>query len=156
MTFSPYIVVFLGLVALTLVFAVPTWLFLRQESMRHDIADSIHKVELMHADYQRFLEIANSLRKEVADTLLLVEAGKVRDLSTQETIRSLMNKFTSRERVASRERNKAEREEVNQQTDVFEQPPTEERLLRLGAVPMGPQTVPLQPEKPKRKFGVLP
>lgn len=156
MVFSPYIVVFLGMIAIVLIFAVPTWLFLRQETMRHDIADAIHKVELMHADYKGFLDNSTTLRKEIADARAEVEAAKVRDISTQESIRSLMNKFTSRERVANRERNKADREEV-QQTEVAEGAPSEADLLRFGAIPLqGSPAVPLQPEKPKRKFGVLP
>lgn len=122
---------------------VPVWLFMRQVAMRGDIADAIHKVELMNRDYTAILAESTALNTKIADVSGQLAAAEVRAISTDETIRSLANKMNSRERV---ERQRQKQDERKEET-------TSDDLIHQHGLPLfEPETA--EPSQPlKRKFG---
>lgn len=147
MGISPFLIVLISFLVFICAFIVPVLLYIRQVSMKGDITDAIHKVELMNKDYSRILTENATLTQGIADVTGKLSAADIRAISTEETIRALANKMNSRERV-ERKRQKEEPEEKE-----VEQPTLEEMYPQLE-LPFAEQ--PAAPSQPlKRQFGVI-
>lgn len=145
MVISPIMLVFLAVLAIILILAAPVWLMLRIMSIKSDLANVMHVVKLMETEAVGLKSDAVNMNNKVADALGQLEAAKVRDLSTQETIRNMINKMNSRERAARKQEAEVVREE---------EPETDPILLQHG-LPLFDQQPAEEPPPRKRQFGVF-
>lgn len=154
--FSPlvsYIIV--GLFAIFLCIVIPALLYLRQMSMKSDIAILMDKIIVVSREYTKIAEQYEKIYGKVADVEAEQHAAKTRDLSTQETIRALSNKINSRVRA---ERKAALQTEVEQEGG--EGIDFEQMAMKFpGAVlPMQPKKHEQEESPPvrQRRFGEMP
>jgi hypothetical protein len=141
-----YLLVLLPILSIFLMVMLPVWLFLRMESMRGDITNAVHQVNLMAKDYNTMLAECSSLQIKIADVSGQLQGATIRAISTEETIRSLGNKINSRDRVEKRrEAEEAKKGEENLDPNGWQQ----QALPLFDTQPVVPS-----PVQPKRKFGV--
>lgn len=144
MVINPVFLVFVAILFILLAFAIPSWLFLRQEAMRADIATAMHEVKLMTNDYTTMLAESATLNNKINEVSGQLKAAEIRSISTEETLRSLGNKINSRERVEKKREMELAREE-----DDNEIPGTEQLTI-----PFDNQQPAVQSQPPKlRRFG---
>lgn len=143
-----YLIVLLSILSLFPVLAVGTWLFLRQEAMRNDVATAVHKVELMHKDYTLIINDSAQIKSSFADVTGKLQAADLRAEAFAASLRTVQNKAAVMERIERKARKEADREE--------EAPETDEILQKHGLPLFQQEPAAAMPPPLKRQFGVMP
>ena len=160
MQISLNIIVLLSILSFVVAIAGGAWIFLRQEAMRVDTKVAVRSMEMIRTEMLAAQEAVLLQNNKLTDAIGRLCAAESRASSFEESIRTINNKLSSRERAerkVERETQRTPPEERGdeipgaEQQDIFEFPGF------AGAAPPGTYQIPAaNPQPPKRKFGVLP
>jgi len=146
MLISPVLLICLAVLLIFVIMVVPTVLYMRQQAVRGDVDLCLHKIARMEVDVVETLKTISDINQSITNINSQFEVAKARDLATQESLRSLGNKWNSRARVEEKRAAKPEKEEENEEVD----------LSKIG-IPLFPQQPQQEKTQPaKRAFGSRP
>jgi hypothetical protein len=133
---------------------VPAWLYLRLVTVITDIAIVRADVNRQKQDADNIITTLNNVHHRLTKISADVEVASARDISTQETIRSLSNKLNSRTREEKKKQlGSDDLDEQQERSDYVQE---EIDFSKIG-IPMLDQSQQAAPSQPlKRKFGVQP
>jgi len=148
MLINPLLVVFAAVLLIFVIMVVPSWLYLRQVAMMSGVNETKDKIARLERDVVDYLSNVTAIQNRLNEVNAAYEMAKARDISTQETLRSLGNKFNSRARV----------ERKNEAAATIEQEVPEEPvdLSKIGLPLFQSPEQAAQSLQPKRKFGERP
>lgn len=154
MGISPVYVVLLAVLAIFVVMVVPSWLYLRLVSVITDIAVIRADVNRFKIDVDNIVSALNKEGQRLTKIASDLEVASARDISTQETIRSLSNKINSRAREEKKKQ--PESDDLDEQPKGGNNVQEEIDFSKIG-IPMFNQSQQAEASQPlKRKFGVMP
>lgn len=154
MQISPVLMVLIAVLAIFVVMVVPAWLYLRLLSVITDIAILKNEVNRLKLDNDNLLSVLNTMQHRLTKISADLEVATARDISTQETIRSLSNKINSRTREEKKKQQVSD--DLDEQAERSDYVQEEIDFSKIG-IPMFNQSQKAeQSQPPKRKFGVLP
>lgn len=154
MGISPVFMVLIAVLAIFVVMVVPAWLYLRLVTVITDISIVNANVARQKQDVDNFLTMLNTQQNRLTQISADLEVASARDISTQETIRSLSNKMNSR--VREERKKQSDTDNLDEQTERGKFVQEEIDFSKIG-IPMFDQSQQAAPSQPsKRKFGVIP
>jgi len=146
MLISPVLLILLAVVLIFVIMVVPTALYIKQQAVRGDVDLCLHKIARVELEMVETLTSISQINQLTTDIKSQQEVAKARDLATQESLRSLGNKWNSRARVEEKRAAKPEKEEEDEEVD----------LSKIG-IPLFPQQPQQEKTLPaKRAFGSRP
>jgi hypothetical protein len=151
---NPVFIVLIAVLAIFVVMVVPAWLYLRLVTVITDISIVNANVARQKQDIDNFLTMLNTQQNRLTKISADIEIASARDISTQETIRSLSNKMNSR--VREERKKQVETVDLDEQTERSNEVQEEIDFSKIG-FPVLDQSQQAAPSQPlKRKFGVIP
>lgn len=154
MGINPVFIVLIAVLAIFVVMVVPAWLYLRLVTVITDISIVNADVARQKQDIDNFLTMLNNQQNRLTKISADLEIASARDISTQETIRSLSNKMNSR--VREERKKQVESDDLDEQQKGVNYVQEEIDFSKIG-IPILDQSQQAAPSQPlKRKFGVLP
>lgn len=154
MGINPVFIILIAVLAIFVVMVVPAWLYLRLVTVITDISIVNANVARQKQDIDNFLTMLNNQQNRLTKISADLEIASARDISTQETIRSLSNKMNSR--VREERKKQVESDDLDEQLKGGNYVQEEIDFSKIG-IPMLDQSQQAAPSQPsKRKFGVLP
>jgi hypothetical protein len=146
MLISPVLLILLAVLLIFVIMVVPTALYIKQQAVRGDVDLCLHKIARVELEMVETLTSISQINQLTTDIKSQQEVAKARDLATQESLRSLGNKWNSRARVEEKRAAKPEKEEEDEEVD----------LSKIG-IPLFPQQPQQEKTQPaKRAFGSRP
>ena len=154
MGINPVFIILIAVLAIFVVMVVPAWLYLRLVTVITDISIVNANVARQKQDIDNFLTMLNNQQNRLTRISADLEVASARDISTQETIRSLSNKMNSR--VREERKKQVEFDDLDEQQKGGNYVQEEIDFSKIG-IPMLDQSQQAAPSQPlKRKFGVIP
>ena len=154
MGINPVFIILIAVLAIFVVMVVPAWLYLRLVTVITDISIVNANVARQKQDIDNFLTMLNNQQNRLTKISADLEVASARDISTQETIRSLSNKMNSR--VREERKKQVEFDDLDEQQKGGNYVQEEIDFSKIG-IPMLDQSQQAAPSQPlKRKFGVIP
>lgn len=154
MGINPVFIILIAVLAIFVVMVVPAWLYLRLVTVITDISIVNANVARQKQDIDNFLTMLNNQQNRLTKISADLEIASARDISTQETIRSLSNKMNSR--VREERKKQVESDDLDEQQKGGSYVQEEIDFSKIG-IPMLDQSQQAEPSQPlKRKFGVIP
>lgn len=154
MGINPVFIILIAVLAIFVVMVVPAWLYLRLVTVITDISIVNANVARQKQDIDNFLTMLNNQQNRLTKISADLEIASARDISTQETIRSLSNKMNSR--VREERKKQVESDDLDEQQKGGNYVQEEIDFSKIG-IPLLDQSQQAAPSQPlKRKFGVIP
>ena len=154
MGINPVFIILIAVLAIFVVMVVPAWLYLRLVTVITDISIVNANVARQKQDIDNFLTMLNNQQNRLTKISADLEVASARDISTQETIRSLSNKMNSR--VREERKKQVDSDDLDEQQKGGNYVQEEIDFSKIG-IPMLDQSQQAAPSQPlKRKFGVIP
>lgn len=154
MGINPVFIILIAVLAIFVVMVVPAWLYLRLVTVITDISIVNASIARQKQDIDNFLTMLNNQQNRLTKISADLEIASARDISTQETIRSLSNKMNSR--VREERKKQVESDDLDELQKGGSYVQEEIDFSKIG-IPMLDQSQQAAPSQPlKRKFGVIP